>query len=217
MNNQERLVAFISALKNQEQQSITKAIEKWAGSLKEISRMFRYYKDKYWDEYKDFCDDTKDAIENLKKVSGYQGTKGYVALWNCFKKPEVVEDLERLAKRKEQPWKDGNPHYMPITEAVDEAKRKGRKISVPTLSRMLTPDGPMRYMRKYSEDGKPSRCRIHIVEFRKYLKTLSLIDDPFSEEAFERRQSEIRSEKPKKMRHDSDEGYEKLAKRISKQ
>lgn len=224
MTNKERLVVFISALKNQDQQSTKKDIKKWnvekekkIGSPKDIYRMLRNYKDKYPDKYKDFCDDTKDAIDYLEKESSYQDMTWYPALWDCFAKPEVIADLVQLLKGKEQSWNDNDPDYMGITEAVDEAKRKGRKISVPTLSRMLTPDGPMRYMRKYTEDGKPSRCKVYIVEFRKYLKTLSLIDDPFSEEAFERRKSEIRSKKAKEIRYDSDEGYKKLAKRIVKQ
>ena len=102
------------------------------------------------------------------------------------------------AQAKEQPWDKDDPNYMPISDAVKDAKRKGRRVSVTGLSRSLTPDGQMRYMRKYTPQGKPSRCRVHIGDFRQYRKTLASSDDPFSEEAFKARQERIRKQKEAK-------------------
>jgi hypothetical protein len=115
---------------------------------------------------------------------------------------------------KEEFWDKDNPDYMGITEAVEEAKKRGRRLSVPTLSRKLTPDGQMRYMVKYAKSGNPSRRKVHIGDFRTYLKTVPLADDPFSEEAFARRQTEIRREKEAKGKHRSKrEGLERLLKK----
>lgn len=116
--------------------------------------------------------------------------------------PGFISELRRWAGMlknkppgKEQPWDKDNPNYMPISDAVKDAKRKGRRVSVTTLSRSLTPDGEMRYMRKYTPQGKPSRCRVHIGDFRQHRKTLASSDDPFSEEAFKARQEDIRKQK----------------------
>lgn len=137
---------------------------------------------------------------------------------SLMKTEEPTDDSAIGTPTKEQPWDKHDPNYIPIKEAVTDAKKKGRKISVSTLSRKLTPDGSMRYMRKYTKNGKPSRCRVHIADFRKNQETLPIINDQFSEEAFEGRQSEIKKEKKTKgILPDQDEGYNKLAKKILKQ
>ena len=83
MDNRERLITFISALKNRNKKSAKRDIKKWrvkiedkVGSLNDIHRMLRSYKDNYPDKYKNFCDKTKDAIEDLRKESSYQGVAG---------------------------------------------------------------------------------------------------------------------------------------------
>jgi len=129
-----------------------------------------------------------------------------------------VRPTQGQTDTKEQTWDKNNPDYMGTTEAVKDAKDKGRKTSVPSLSRKLTSDGHIRYMRKYTKTGKPSRSKVHIGDFRDYLKTLPLIDDAFSEEAFKERQSEIKDKKKTQGQSPGqDEGYNKLAKKILKQ
>lgn len=101
MTNKERLIAFISALKNQDQQSTKKDIEKWraekeqkVGSTEDTYRTLEHYKDKYRDVYASFCGNTKAALRKLEKESSYPSMTWYPTLWDCFAKPEVIEDLE---------------------------------------------------------------------------------------------------------------------------
>jgi len=143
---------------------------------------------------------SEQCMDNIKHAVASYG-RGYPYLWDSLAKPEFISELERLAKGKEQRWDKNDRDYMAITEAVEDAKKKGRRLSVPTLSRKLTPDGQMRYMVKYAKSRKPSRRKVHIGDFRTFVKTLPLIDDPFSEEAFERRKVETRKEKEAKGEH----------------
>ena len=107
---------------------------------------------------------------------------------------------------------------MGLAEAVKEAKQEGRKISVPTLGRKLKPKGKYRYMRKYNSKRKYTRSRVHIGDFRKNIETLPLIEDYFSEEAFNERKSEIIAEKKTQGQPpDTNGGYKKLVKKIFKQ
>lgn len=75
---------------------------------------------------------------------------------------------------KEQGWLDDTPEYIPNSEAV---KLTDGKLLLPKLSKILKPDGLIRYMRQ------GHRCKVHIGDFREYVKNLG--SDMFSEEAFE--------------------------------
>lgn len=61
----------------------------------------------------------------------------------------------------EQLWVDDAPEYLPLSEAV---KLTDGRLSLSALSRLLTPQGHMRYMRK------GQRCRVHLGDFRRFLK-----------------------------------------------
>lgn len=128
MDNQERLIAFISELKNQGQQSIKNDVKKWeaekekkVGSLRDTYRMFRYYKDMCPDKYKDFCDDTKDAIDYLEKESSYQGMTWYIALWDLFDRPNVMKDLVEWTKGSRGVPKDTEKEQI-LTEIHEHLK-----------------------------------------------------------------------------------------------
>jgi hypothetical protein len=75
-------------------------------------------------------------------------------------KPETSATAELS---KEQPWSNVAPEYLPLTEA--EKLTDGR-LSVPTLSKMMTPTGEMRYMRK-----RGHRCKVHIADFYRHLRS----------------------------------------------
>ncbi len=76
---------------------------------------------------------------------------------------------------KEQVWLDDTPEYIPNSEAI---KLTDGKLLLPRLSKILKPDGPIRYMRR------GHRCKVHIGDFRGHIKSLG--GDMFSEEAFEK-------------------------------
>jgi len=62
---------------------------------------------------------------------------------------------------KEQPWADDAPEYLPLSEA---AKLIDNRLSLSALSKLLSADGEIRYMRK----GR--RCKVHIADFRRYMQ-----------------------------------------------
>ena len=66
---------------------------------------------------------------------------------------------------------------MPLSEAI--VKFAGGKPAVSTLSKKITPDGPIRYMRK------ERWCKVHIGDFREYVQKHYPSDDLASEIADE--------------------------------
>ncbi len=73
-----------------------------------------------------------------------------------------VADAVVQASTKEVPWADDAPEYLPLSKArklIDDRK------SVSTLSKLLTPDGDIRYMRK----GR--RCKVHVADFLRYFRS----------------------------------------------
>lgn len=96
-----------------------------------------------------------------------------------------LEKAEALAtslagQGKQQAWKNDAdaPEYIPNSEAI---KLADDRISISKLGKLLKPNGTMRYMRK----GR--RCKVHIEDFRKYIKTIKTLGpDMFSEEAFDK-------------------------------
>jgi hypothetical protein len=66
---------------------------------------------------------------------------------------------EKAAKK--QPWVDDAPEYLPLSAA---AKLIDNRLSLSALSRLLSPRGKIRYMRK----GR--RCKVHVADFRRYMQ-----------------------------------------------
>jgi hypothetical protein len=62
---------------------------------------------------------------------------------------------------KQQTWSDDDPAYLHLSEAV---KLTDGRLSLSALSRLLVPQGEVRYMRM----GR--RCRVHLGDFRRFLK-----------------------------------------------
>ena len=91
---------------------------------------------------------------------------------------------------KSQPWSNDAPEYIPNSEAI---KLTEGKLTLSQLSKLLKPDGPIRYMRQYAKSGKPRRCNVHVGDFRKYVKTLGA--DMFSDEASEAYFGEVEARK----------------------
>lgn len=77
----------------------------------------------------------------------------------------------------EVPWDDDNPDYMLNSEAITTFT--GSKMPLSKLSKLLTPDGPMHYMRK------GQRCKVHIGEFRNYASKQYVSDEIANEIADE--------------------------------
>ena len=75
---------------------------------------------------------------------------------------EAAEDIEIDSLTKEQQWRNNTPDYMLLSKAI--VTLAGGKPAVSTLSKKITPDGPIRYMRK----GR--RCKVHIGDFRDFIK-----------------------------------------------
>jgi hypothetical protein len=66
---------------------------------------------------------------------------------------------EKAAKK--QPWVDDAPEYLPLTAA---AKLIDNRLSLPVLSKLLSPRGKIRYMRK------GHRSKVHVADFRRYMQ-----------------------------------------------
>lgn len=81
---------------------------------------------------------------------------------------EVFARANPPQANKEQPWVNDAPEYLPLSEA---RKLTDNRLSLPTLSKLLTPNGEIRYMRK-----RGVGCKLHVADFRKYIR--SRISDP---------------------------------------
>jgi predicted DNA-binding protein YlxM (UPF0122 family) len=106
---------------------------------------------------------------------------------------ELKDALERIQSdpgSKQVPWNENDPQFMFASEAI--VTFTNSKLPVPTLSNMLKPDGPIRYMRK------GHRCKVHICDFRQWAeqhypsdKTRGEIADDYIADV-EARKTEIR-------------------------
>ena len=83
---------------------------------------------------------------------------------------------------------------MPLSEAI--VKLADGKPALSTLSKKITPDGSIRYMRR------GQRCKIHIGDFREYAQKHYLSDDLAGEIADEYMADiEARAAKERKKSH----------------
>jgi len=69
-------------------------------------------------------------------------------------------EREINSKTKEQAWRDEAPDYISNSDAI--VNFTNNKMTLPALSKLLIPDGSIRYMRK------GQRCKVHIGDFREY-------------------------------------------------
>lgn len=81
---------------------------------------------------------------------------------------EGKTDQGSKIQSKEQPWIDDAGDYIMNSDAVKLAEFANRKLTLSALSKLLEPDGPIRYMRK----RRPLRCKVHIGDFIAFMKTL---------------------------------------------
>ncbi|MFH1615107.1 MAG: hypothetical protein ABIG61_08510 [Planctomycetota bacterium] len=91
---------------------------------------------------------------------------------------DVIDDIRNLAKLlyqsklKEIPWDNNNPDYITASDAI--VYIANNQISSSKLSKLLTPDGPIRYMRKKGPQPKArkTRCRlkVHKDDFKQWAK-----------------------------------------------
>jgi hypothetical protein len=68
--------------------------------------------------------------------------------------PTAKEKAE--AASKQVPWADATAAYLPNSEAIKLVEG----LSLSTLSKILKPDGPIRYMKK------GQRCKVNLADFR---------------------------------------------------
>jgi len=86
---------------------------------------------------------------------------------------------QKRLKSKEKKWLDNTRYanfdlgYMAATDAIKIAEAMKRKLKLSQLSKILKPNGPIRYMRK--EMRGSGRCKVHIPDFLEYIKTLPYI------------------------------------------
>jgi len=128
-------------------------------TIKELGEELSEFKEKYDSTLEDLTAKLEVEIE-------------YPALKEQAKQSGVEQG--ESDKNKEQPWRDDAPEYITNTEAT---KLTDGKLSLSRLSKILTPEGQIRYMRK------GQRCQVHLQDFRAYAKMLG--EDMFSERAFE--------------------------------
>ncbi len=81
------------------------------------------------------------------------------------------------AESKEQPWDENNSDYMANSDAITTFTRG--KMTLSALSKLLTPDGSICYMRK------GQRARVHIGDFRDFASKKFVSDELANEIADE--------------------------------
>jgi len=110
-------------------------------------------------------------------IHGYLGLASVLDRW--------IHELSKITN--EISWDDNNAEFRPASEAIELCDGK---FTLSKLSKLLKPNGEIRYMRK----GR--RCRVHIQDFRAYLKsqaTSEIADeaiDEFLEGVEERKKAE---------------------------
>jgi len=82
--------------------------------------------------------------------------------WCDDAKIAIQNKIDGTGKSKKVPWNDDDPDYDTASNAI--VLYAENKLTLPNLSKKLKPNGEIRYMRK----GR--RCKVHIGDFRKYLK-----------------------------------------------
>ena len=98
-------------------------------------------------------------------------------------------------KSKEQAWEENNPDYMSNSDAI--ANFTNSKMTLSALSKLLVPDGSIRYMRK----GR--RCKVHIGDFREYAKGRYVPDalaNEIADEVLANREAQQEMERERKRR-----------------
>jgi len=79
-------------------------------------------------------------------------------------KPTEASGAKAEKTTKKQPWRDDDPDYILLSNAI--VSFTDSKIPLSTMSSRLKPDSsPVRYMRR------GQRCKVHIGDFIKYIKT----------------------------------------------
>lgn len=91
---------------------------------------------------------------------------------------DVIDDIRNLAKLlrqselKEKPWDNNDPDYTAASDAIVHIANN--QISSSKLSKLLTPNGLIRYMRKkgLQPKGQKTRCRlkVHKDDFKQWAK-----------------------------------------------
>jgi len=113
-------------------------------------------------------------LENLANKVKFSRPK-----WPSFEflsgQKSVIDDIQNLASflhksESEVPWDNNNPDYMAASDAI--VHFTDDQISLPQLSKLLRPDGRIRYMRKKGQQatGPKTRCRlkVHKEDFRQW-------------------------------------------------
>jgi hypothetical protein len=90
---------------------------------------------------------------------------------------KAVKPEQETKSDKDQPWRDDALDYISNSEAI--VKFTDSKMPLSKLSKLLRPDGPIRYMRK------GQRCKVHIGDFREYARKRYPPDEDAAEIAAE--------------------------------
>lgn len=104
----------------------------------------------------------------------------------------ALEKAKKAVNGMEMKWQVDTPDFMFLTKAIKKLAED--KVSVSTMSKILTPDNSrrIRYMRQ------AQRCKVHIGDFMRYIKERDYFTDEAIEgyfEGVERRKEKIRQEK----------------------
>lgn len=116
---------------------------------------------------------------------------------------ELDDKQNNEPESKKVKWDDRDPNYISASEAV--VKFTGNKLPLPTLSKMLKPNGSIHYMRK-----KGKGCRVHIGDF------ITWAGKEYPPDNVRQKIADEVLDEREKQRRNKDGGYMKLAKRIAK-
>ena len=121
-------------------------------------------------------DQIPDLVNLMNKVASSRPK------WPSFEsgneQKDIIDDVRNLAKLlhqsklKEKPWDNNNPDYTTASDAIIFIANN--QVSSSKLSKLLTPNGSIRYMRKKGPQPNgqrtTSRLKVHKDDFKRWVK-----------------------------------------------
>lgn len=151
----ENVLLVVERLRKLEQEAVKLPQAKWPSPDFTLGQLNGIEGDKLHWELEQIRERARESAKYLRQLA-----------WMI--RSEQKADRGSKVESKEQLWIDDAPDYIMNSDAVKLAEFANRKISLSALSKLLEPDGPIRYMRK----RRPLRCRVHVGDFIAFMKTL---------------------------------------------
>jgi hypothetical protein len=154
----DNVLLVVKRLQKLEDEALKLPQAKWPGSNFTLNQLNGVEGQKLHWEFEQIRERARESAKYLRQLA-----------WMI--RSERKGDKASKIESKEQLWLDDAPDYIMNSDAIKLAEFANRRLSLSTLSKLLEPDGPIRYMRK----RRPLRCKVHIGDFVAFMKTLPQI------------------------------------------